>query len=152
MWYVYPNQFWPQTIQSVAYDIKITVYTTFLVRYYFWSMSFLKRHVIWAQVEPLLIPVLFSYYWCLWLSSWWGSFEEKQGNRDICAAKARLHQASGTTLQQLDDASNTVPIENNGIAWKWVVIPFWSYSIVFSENNIAGIIAALSQHWHRHLV
>ena len=49
-------------------------------------------------------------------------------------------------LQQLCyDASDTVLIENNGVARKWVATPFWSYSIVFNENTIASIIAELSE-------
>ena len=51
-------------------------------------------------------------------------------------------------LQQLcDDASDTVLIENNRIAWKWVAATFRIDSIVFNENNIASVIAELLQHW-----
>ena len=49
--------------------------------------------------------------------------------------------------QLCNDASNSVPIENNGVTWKWVVTLSWSGSIVFNENSIARVIAALSQHW-----
>ena len=44
------------------------------------------------------------------------------------------------TLRQLcDDARNTVLIENNGVAQKWVATPFWSNSILFHKNTIASI-------------
>ena len=47
--------------------------------------------------------------------------------------------------QQLwDDTTDTVLIEYNGVTRKWVAIPIWSNSIVFNENSIASIIAALS--------
>ena len=37
--------------------------------------------------------------------------------------RARLHQASASTLRQLcNDSCNSVLIENNGITWKWVAI------------------------------
>ena len=41
--------------------------------------------------------------------------------------RAHLHQASASTLRPLcDDASNSVLIEINGDACKWVANPFWS--------------------------
>ena len=47
-------------------------------------------------------------------------------------------------LRQLsNDASNIVLIENNGATRKWVVTPIWSNYIVFNENSIASVIAAL---------
>ena len=47
-------------------------------------------------------------------------------------------------LQQLcDDASDTVLIENYGVTSDGVCNPFSSDSIVFNENSIASIIAAL---------
>ena len=59
--------------------------------------------------------------------------------------KVCLHQASASTLRQLcDDTSNSVLIENNGVALEWSYKPFSSDSIVFIENSIASIIAALT--------
>ena len=56
-----------------------------------------------------------------------------------------LHQASASTLRQLwDDASNSVLIENNGVAPEWGCNPFSSDSIVFNKNRIANIIAQVS--------
>ena len=52
--------------------------------------------------------------------------------------RARLHQASESTLRQLcNDASNTVLIENNG------VVPFWNDSI-FSMTAVLLVVAALT--------
>ena len=48
--------------------------------------------------------------------------------------------------------SNTIPIENNGFAWKWVATAIWSDSIVFSENGISSVVTEFSQHWRWHLV
>ena len=48
-------------------------------------------------------------------------------------------------LRQLcDEACNSVFIENSGVAQKWVATPFWSDSIVFNENRITSLIAALT--------
>ena len=42
------------------------------------------------------------------------------------SVRARLHQASASTLQSLcDDTSNSVLIEINEDTWKWVANPFW---------------------------
>ena len=41
------------------------------------------------------------------------------------------------------DTSNSVLIENNGVAQKWVAIPFWS-DIVFNENRIASLMEAVA--------
>ena len=61
---------------------------------------------------------------------------------------ARIHQAKDSTLWQLcNDASNTVLIKSNGVAWKWVATPFSTDSIVFNEKNIASVVIELSQHW-----
>ena len=61
--------------------------------------------------------------------------------------RVRLHQALESMLRQLcDGTSNTVLIENNGVAGKWIATPFLSNSIVFIENSITSLIAALSQH------
>ena len=46
--------------------------------------------------------------------------------------------------QHCDDASDTVVIENNGVATKWVATPFPSDSFVFNENRIASVIAVLT--------
>ena len=55
--------------------------------------------------------------------------------------RARLHQASASTLQQLcHDASVTALIENDGVAQKWVATQFWRDFIVFNEN----------QYWYHH--
>ena len=49
-----------------------------------------------------------------------------------------------TLLQQLwDDTSNSVLTENNGVARKCVATIFRCDSIVFYENRIANIVAAL---------
>ena len=49
-------------------------------------------------------------------------------------------------LRQLwDDAGDTAVNENNGVIQKWVVIPFWSDSIVFNDSNITSVITELSQ-------
>ena len=59
--------------------------------------------------------------------------------------RARFHPAAASMLRQrCDDASSTVLIENSQITWKWVAAPIWRYSIVFNENSIASIIAALT--------
>ena len=61
--------------------------------------------------------------------------------------RACLHQASASMLRQLcDNASDTILIESNRVAWKWVATSFQSGSIVFNENSMASIIAELSQH------
>ena len=58
--------------------------------------------------------------------------------------RARLHQVSESMLRQIvHDASDTVLIENNGVAWKWVAPLFWSNSIVFNETSITSIITTL---------
>ena len=60
------------------------------------------------------------------------------------SVRARSHRASESTVQQLcDDASDTVLIENNGVAPKRVATPIWSDSIVFNENSIASVITEL---------
>ena len=41
--------------------------------------------------------------------------------------------------QRCDEACNSVLIENNGVTQESVATPFWSDSIVFSENSIAII-------------
>ena len=46
--------------------------------------------------------------------------------------------------QRCDDACDFVLIENSGVASKWVANLFWSDFIVFNENRIASIIAALT--------
>ena len=49
-------------------------------------------------------------------------------------------------LRQLfNDTSDTVLIENYGVARKWDATPFRSDSIVFNKNSIASLIAELSQ-------
>ena len=54
---------------------------------------------------------------------------------------ARLHQASESTLQQLfHDTSNTVFIENDGVAPEWGCNLFLSNFIVFNMNNFASIL------------
>ena len=41
--------------------------------------------------------------------------------------RPRLHQASASMLRQLwDDASDSTPIENNGVIPKWVATLLWS--------------------------
>ena len=56
--------------------------------------------------------------------------------RNVFNLGAHFHQASASTLQQLcDDASNTVLIENNGVAPDWSCYPFLSNSIVINENT-----------------
>ena len=53
-----------------------------------------------------------------------------------------LHQASASMLQQLcDDTSDTVVIENNGVAPEWDCNPFSSNSFVFNENSTISVIA-----------
>ena len=67
--------------------------------------------------------------------------------------RTRLHRASVSMLHQLcDDTSNTVLIENNGVASEWGGNPFWSDSIVFIESSMASVIAALLLHWRWRLV
>ena len=71
----------------------------------------------------------------------------------VTRLRARLHQASASTLRQrCDDACDSVLIEINGVTWKWVANPIWSNSVDFNENRIASIIAALSQSWRWRLV
>ena len=56
--------------------------------------------------------------------------------------RAHLHQASVSTLRQLcDDASDSVLIENNGVAPEWGCYPFLSDSTDFNENRITSVIA-----------
>ena len=51
-------------------------------------------------------------------------------------SRARLHQGSALTLQQLcDDSSNSVLIENNGVTPEWGCNLFSSDSIVFNEKQ-----------------
>ena len=48
-------------------------------------------------------------------------------------------------LQQLcDDTSDTVVIENNGVTPEWGCNPFSCDSIIFNENSITSVIAALT--------
>ena len=62
----------------------------------------------------------------------------------LLTVRAHLHQASASTLGQLsNDASDSVLIENNGVAPEWGCNPFSSDSIVFIENRIASVVAAL---------
>ena len=64
-----------------------------------------------------------------------------------------FREASASTLRQLwDDISNTVLIENNGVAPDWGCNPILSNSILFNENSIISINAEFSQHWHWWLV
>ena len=42
------------------------------------------------------------------------------------------------------NAYDSVLIENSGVPWKWVANPFWRDSIVFNENRITSVIAALT--------
>ena len=52
------------------------------------------------------------------------------------------NQASVSMLRQLcDDTSDTVLIENNGVAPEWGCKPYLSDSIIFSENSITSVIA-----------
>ena len=61
--------------------------------------------------------------------------------------RARLHQTSATTLQQLCDGARDIVLnENNGVLGNWVAAPFWSDFIVFNGNGILGIIEQLWQH------
>ena len=54
-----------------------------------------------------------------------------------CDLRTRLHRASASMLRQLsDDASDTVLIENDGVAPDWGCNPFLSDSILFNENSI----------------
>ena len=67
--------------------------------------------------------------------------------KHVCTAivRARLHQASASTLQQLcDDACDSVLIENNGVTPEWGCNLFSSDSTDFNENKIASVIAELS--------
>ena len=58
--------------------------------------------------------------------------------------RVRLLQASASMLWQLcHNASDYNFIENSEFTWKWVATPIWSYSIVFNENSIGTVIAAL---------
>ena len=60
--------------------------------------------------------------------------------------RARLHQASASTLRQIsDDACKSVLIENNGVALKWGCNLFSRNSTDFNENRMASVIAELSQ-------
>ena len=61
--------------------------------------------------------------------------------------RTRLHRASASMLRQLyDDASDTVLIENNGVAPNWGCNPFLSDFILSNENSITSIITELLQH------
>ena len=66
------------------------------------------------------------------------------GALEMMRFRARLYQASASTLQKLCyDTSNTVVIESNEVAWNWVATQFWSDSIIFNEDSITSIIAEL---------
>ena len=66
--------------------------------------------------------------------------------RLFCNVKVYLHQESTSMLQQLsDDISNTVLIENNGVAPDWSCNPFSSDTVVFNEKRITSIITGLSE-------
>ena len=61
--------------------------------------------------------------------------------------RVHLHHVSALTLRQLcNDASDSVLIENNGVALGWGYNPFSSDSIVLNDIRIASVIAELSQH------
>ena len=69
------------------------------------------------------------------------NFNVQQKSGDV---RSRLHQASASMLQQLcSDTYDSVLFANSGATWKWEATPFWSDSIVFNENRIANVIAAL---------
>ena len=56
--------------------------------------------------------------------------------------RARLHQTSVSTLRQLcNDTSDSLLIENNGVAQEWDSNPFSSDYIVFNENRITSVNA-----------
>ena len=58
----------------------------------------------------------------------------------------RLHQVLMSMLRQYySDNSDTVLIENNGVASEWSCNQFSSNSIVFSENSIASIVELLKR-------
>ena len=59
---------------------------------------------------------------------------------------AHLHQAS-VSLRQCccDDACDTVLIDHNGVAPKWVATPFSSIYIVVNENCVTSVITAMTQ-------
>ena len=67
-----------------------------------------------------------------------------ESSRSFFSFRARLHQASESTLWQLcNDASDSVLIENNGVVLEWGCIPLLNDSIVFNENRITSIITEL---------
>ena len=60
----------------------------------------------------------------------------------MCWIRARLYRVSVSMLRQLyNDASDTVLIENNGVAPDWGCNPFSSDSIIFNENSTTSVIA-----------
>ena len=60
--------------------------------------------------------------------------------------RARLHQSSESMLPHfLNDARDTIPIENNGVAPEWNCNPVSRDSIVFTDNKIHNVIAELLQ-------
>ena len=55
-----------------------------------------------------------------------------------------LHQASVSTPGQLcDDTSDSLLIENNGVAQEWGCNPFSSDYIVFNENRITSVTSVV---------
>ena len=86
-----------------------------------------------AQVKcPLNTVHIFTCNVCVWVfkngvygNNWWCSH-----------LKARLHQASASTLRKLHDDTP-----------EWGCNPFSSVSIDFNENRIASVIAEWSQRW-----
>ena len=62
--------------------------------------------------------------------------------------RARLQQVSESMLRQIcNDAIDSIPIENNGVAREWGCNTFSSDSIVFIECSITSVTAKLSHHW-----
>ena len=71
-------------------------------------------------------------------------FSQRGQSKFVDEERARLHQASASTLRQLsDDACDFVLIENNGVAPEWGCNLFSSNSTDFNENRIARVVAAL---------
>ena len=90
-------------------------------------MSFVKKPSSWDGIPGMLV------YW----ESNNSLYSSLELNRETLPLKARLHQASASTWRQLsNDASDSVLIENNGVAPEWGCNPFWSYPLLLPATKL----------------
>ena len=130
---------WPST-----YLCSITMYS-FMLNWVS-EVGCYSEHLIPAVIV-LLLCLHVSCLSIVWESRYKFMLAESQ-TRQKGTMKARLHQASASMLPQLcDDASNSVLMENIGVAPEYGCNPFLRDSIVFNKKRIASIITELSDVW-----